>query len=177
MRKVFVIVAVLSFSLAACNGAEEQIRTISESKPSVSSVIKEEPEEIPQKDFEGDYEEMGKGTFTIYTPSGSSENGEIPFLFINQEEMVLDSIGYEAFDFDGSHLTYIYVDGVEQDKTQLKDTSSSVYLSNSNEKGKIYDGNPLQEGIHDVEVVQFDNDKPDGEVIFYRKLQYEIKAE
>lgn len=147
---------VLAFVFAACgdNG---------NTKESKSKETKTEEKKV-EKDFKGDYEDMGAGSIFISTPNGISENGNIPVLFYD-EDMLLMQIELAANDFDGSKLSYVYVDGMEKDKFQFGGTRITINL----EKGD------LKVGTHKVEVVQYDTDKPDGNVVTYKVAQYEIK--
>ncbi|HCA28244.1 MAG TPA: hypothetical protein DEP23_00975, partial [Ruminococcaceae bacterium] len=113
---------------------------------------------------DGDYKEIGKGKLSISTPSGTSENGNIPILYANKND--IDSIGISVRSFDGSKLSYVYVDKKLNTKDQYADTDTSIYLS----------GNALSVGTHKVEVVQYDTNKPGGKITTYKSASYEIKA-
>lgn len=149
---------VATLGLAACGSdaptpAEEQTTTTQE--PAAQ-----------EKDFDGSqYSDMGAGTMYLTTPAGTSENGNIPFLLI-QEDTILDSVGLEAWDFDGSKISYVYFDGMLDRKDQLADTQTFVELTEDR----------LAAGIHTVEVVQYDNDEEGGTVVTYKVAQFEIKV-
>lgn len=117
-----------------------------------------------EKDFEGEYSDMGAGEIVISTPSGTSEDGNVPVLFTGEDDILID-IGLDTYELDGSRLSYIYVDGMEKDKKQLGDAQTSIELKK----------NDLKPGKHKVEVVQYDNDKPDGNVVTYKVAYYEAK--
>ena len=153
---VLMLALVLVFVFAACgdNG---------NTNGSKSKETKTEEKKV-EKDFKGDYEDMGAGSIFISTPNGTSENGNIPVLFYD-DDMLLMQIELAANDFDGSKLSYVYVDGMEKDKFQFGGTRITINL----EKGD------LKVGTHKVEVVQYDTDKPDGNVVTYKAAQYEIK--
>lgn len=142
MKKAFTLLIILSmiFALCACG-----------SKP--------KERDLP----EGNYAEVGEGTVYISTPGGTSEDGNIPVVYT--EKVILMQIGLNAFNFNGSALSFIYVDGVLLDKQQLANTQTSITLGS--QEGA--------EGIHTVEVVQYDNDDPSSKMIAYRSMQYEIK--
>lgn len=153
---VLMLALVLVFVFAACgdNG---------NTNGSKSKETKTEEKKV-EKYFKGDYEDMGAGSIFISTPNGTSENGNIPVLFYD-DDMLLMQIELAANDFDGSKLSYVYVDGMEKDKFQFGGTRITINL----EKGD------LKVGTHKVEVVQYDTDKPDGNVVTYKVAQYEIK--
>ncbi|KGF09675.1 hypothetical protein HMPREF1635_01945 [Clostridiales bacterium S5-A14a] len=158
MKKLSVVMLalVLAFVFVACgdNG------NTNESK---SKETKSEEKKV-EKDFKGDYEDMGNGTIMLSTPSGTSEDGNVPFLFVEKDDQLIQ-IGLDTSDFDGSKLSYVYVDGMEKDKDQFGDAQSTIDLEK----------NDLKVGKHKVEVVQYDTDKPDGNVVTYKVAQYEIK--
>lgn len=116
------------------------------------------------QDFSGDYEDMGDGTMYIACASGTSEDGNVPVLFEASDTM-LDQIGIDSTDMDGSHLSYIYIDGKETAKEQLAESQISLDLQ----------GDAIKAGTHKVEVVQYDNDDPSGTVITYKTASYEVK--
>ena len=116
-------------------------------------------------DFDGSsYAEMGQGTFSIVTQSGSSLEGSIPSIFV-QSTTAFTQIGYDCTGADGSHLTYIYIDGMSNQSAQLSEAQGTLSLT----------GNLLTKGIHKVEFVQYDTDSTDGNVIMYKSSAYEVK--
>lgn len=166
MKRIIAIgmAASMVFAFAACGSQTAAPEPQKESSVAEVETTAEAPAQ--SLDFDGSgYSEMGAGDFAIQTPSGSSEDGNIPFIFANADTY-MDSFGYTGFDVDGSHLTFIYVDGMEQAREQIADYQSIVDLA----------GDLLKEGIHKVEFVQFDTDDPSGNVIMYKTASYEIKA-
>ena len=124
-----------------------------------------EPETLPPRDFPaGDYTEMGDGVVNVLTPSGSSENGNIPVLYLEPNTMMVQ-IGLEAWDFNGGALSFVYIDGMLVEKVQLANTQKALSL----------EGSSLSVGVHEVEVVQYSKDDPAGEIITYKTMAYEIK--
>lgn len=119
----------------------------------------------PLRDLpEGDYTEIGEGVVNVLTPSGSSENDNVPVLYLEPNTMLVQ-VGIEAWDFNGGALSYIYIDGMLIAKEQLANTQTSLSL----------EGTHLGSGVHQVEVVQFANDDPSGEMITYKTMSYEVK--
>jgi len=107
---------------------------------------------------------MGSGTFFISTPSGTSQDGNVP-VFLKDAGTLMTEVGYSSREMDGTHLTYFYIDGMENDKDQISDTDGSL----------IVNGDMLSEGTHTVEAVQYDTDEPTGNVITYKSATYEVK--
>ena len=134
-------------------------------KTSDDAILNIEPSEPVETIPEGTYSDMGAGTIYITTPGGTSENGEIPVLYVSVDEF-FTQVGLNTSDFDGSKLSYIYLDGELSLKEQLSDSQLSIDLSSTSQ---------LSEGIHKVEILQFDNDDPTGNVITYKTASFENK--
>lgn len=161
--------AMIVASITACGGKTTETQApATEAAQSVAVSEAQETEAATEAaagvDFSGDYEDMGDGTMYIACASGTSEDGNVPVLF-EAADTVLDQIGLDSMDMDGSHLSYIYIDGKETAKEQLAESQISLDLQ----------GDALKEGTHKVEVVQYDNDDPSGTVITYKTASYEVK--
>lgn len=153
MKKLLVVMLalVVGFTFVACGDK-------------ASTKEEKSKEKKIEKDFEGEYSDMGAGEIMISTPSGTSEDGSVPVLFTDEDDLLID-IGLDTSELDGGRLSYIYVDGMEKDKDQLGDAQTSIELKK----------NDLKPGKHKVELVQYDNDKPDGNVVTYKVAYYEAK--
>jgi hypothetical protein len=168
------IILLLTFSLVSCksefslneNKVSNQPKNISSLSSETASTKNNSASESndAEKLSEGNYEETGKGAICIATPSGTSENGNIPVLFASSNEELVQ-IGISFRDFDGSKLSYIYIDKILNSKEQYADADATLSLSGKN----------LAIGKHEVDVVQFDTDKPDGNIVTYKSTFYEVK--
>ena len=134
-------------------------------KTADEAVLNVEPSEPAEMIPEGTYEEMGAGTMSLSTPGGTSDNGNVPVLYVSGDEF-FTQVGLNAFEFDGSRLSYIYLDGELTSKEQLADTQMSIDLSSDSQ---------LSEGVHKVEILQFDTDDTTGNVNTYKTASFEIK--
>ena len=157
MKKIFYafLIFAISVCFVAC-GSED------------TSTSKNSEEATVERDLpEGDYSDMGDGMMYISTESGTSENGNVPIIYLDPEEEVwVLQIGMYTEGFNGSLISYINVDGVEISKEQLGDAQISIDL----EKDQ------LTEGKHKVEVVQYtDNDKS-KDMVTYKSAEYEVKS-
>ena len=152
---------IMALGLTACGGSEDP----APAETNETNETQTEEPEAAEKDFSGDYTDTGAGTIEVVTPSGSSADGVTPFILI-QPDTLVDSIGLNAWEFDGAKISYIYVDGMLHSREQLADTQISLDLQ----------GDTLTEGEHSVEVVQYDNDDPSGNVVVYKSAAYEIKV-
>lgn len=164
-------------SVVACGGKEQSSSQTQENavvkdtdSPAEESTDTDEDngaagDESVKKDLpDGDYSEIGDGEFFISTSGGTSESGNVPVLFVRDESLI--QIGIDTASFDGSKLSYIYIDGMLSTKEQLGDSQCSLYLA----------GDSLTPGIHKVEVVQYDGDDPENEMVTYRSASYEVKS-
>ena len=167
--------------LSAGCGTKEQEEAIvqkSESVLSASSVVSEDSPVVEdlvstsvltisnyvEIEFDGaGFEEMGAGTFDLENASGSTADGDEIKVFATKD-LILDQISYVSEEMDGSHLTYIYVDGMLNTKRQIGTGSGTFDLKDSF----------LAEGEHKVEAVQYDNDQADGRVITYKRKNYTV---
>ncbi len=120
----------------------------------------EEERDLP----EGEYEEMGDGSVYISTPGGTSEDDNVPVMYIASNTMIYQ-IGINAWDFNGSSLSFVYIDGMLFDKTQMSNTQSTLTLTSDQ----------LTEGFHNIEVVQYVDDCTENDMITYRNMKYEIR--
>ena len=112
---------------------------------------------------DGNYSDMGDGTMYLSTVGGTTENDNVPVLF-ETSDTVLETIEIDTTGFDGSKLSYIYIDGMLNTKEQLGDSQSSISLEKD----------ALAKGTHKVEVVQYDTNEPDGTMVTYKTASYEI---
>ena len=108
-------------------------------------------------------EDIGKGRMYLVNESGSTETLDSITIYA-AEDLILTQIELDAWDFDGSKLSYIYVDDVLQEKEQLGDTQMTFTLTDD----------LLKPGTHTVRVFQFDNNEPTGKTITRKTAKYTI---
>ena len=152
-----VLVGVLALGMIGCsNSKEENKANENTTKEEVSS-----KKDIPS----GLDKEIGNGSVVLSTTGGTTENGNTPIVFVGQDTL-LEQIGLSAENFDGSKLSYVYIDGMLNTKEQLGEmTQTTITLQD----------NSLKEGKHKVEVVQYDNDEQTGNPVTYKVATYEVK--
>lgn len=152
-----VLVGVLALGMIGCsNSKEENKANENTTKEEVSS-----KKDIPS----GLDKEVGNGSVVLSTTGGTTENGNTPVVFVGQDTL-LEQIGLSAENFDGSKLSYVYIDGMINTKEQLGEmTQTTITLQD----------NSLKEGKHKVEVVQYDNDEQTGNPVTYKVATYEVK--
>lgn len=139
---------------------------ISSSDSSDWAENKETTPDISGRDLpEGNYEDAGDGTMYISTPGGTSEDGSVPVIYASKDD-IFKQIDVNTRDFDGSLLSYVYVDGTLITKDQLAFTQITIELVDS----------ALSVGVHKVEVVQYTNNDSNGEIVTYKSASYEIQS-
>lgn len=109
--------------------------------------------------------EIGSGEFVITTPTINSEN-DVPVIFVD-ELKGLAQLDFQSEGFDGSRCSYIYIDGKLNTIEQLGEMNLDTLT---------IDEEQLSNGIHKVEVVQFDNNKSNGTPVTYKVCNYEVRA-
>lgn len=108
-------------------------------------------------------EDIGEARMYLINESGSTETLDAITIYA-AEDLLLTQIELDAWDFDGSRLSYIYVDDALQEKEQLGDTQMTFTLT----------GDLLKPGTHTVRVFQFDNNDPSGKTITRKTAKYTI---
>ncbi|EPY2275086.1 hypothetical protein ACXAUS_004016 [Clostridium sporogenes] len=155
MKKILsiLIIGILSIGLAACGSTQKS------NKESKKNNNQEQQESIKMPD-----KEMGKGNIQISTVGGTSEGGKIPVVLVSKGDKIVQ-ITLNSEKFDGSKLSYIFIDGEEKAQDHLSKSEIVVNLEENN----------LKAGKHKLEVVQFDTNKKDGKIITYKTVSYECK--
>lgn len=157
---VTALAAVLAFTLAGCgNSAASSASSPSSAAASSVSASPASSAAAVEK-FDGSaFEDTGAGTMFLYTPGGTSENGNVPQVAI-KKGTTLTQIDINYRDGDGSVCT-VYVDGIENTKMNASQFIQSTFT---------LQGSDLDDGVHTVEMVAMDGDTP----TIYKKAQYEI---
>ena len=155
--------AILSMSLMGCSNKTNSTSKEDSSKKETTT----KQETVAKKDIpEGLSVELGNGTIVLSTEGGTSKDGNVPVLFADKD-LMMSQIGLDAETFDGSKLSYIYVDWMLNAKEQLGEMTQITLT---------LEKDALKEGTHKVEVVQYENDDSKGKAITYKTASYEIKA-
>lgn len=172
MKKVWPIMlcTLLCTSFAGCAKSDTALKVSSAlaSSHSVSAASQKQDSSgaAAKKDLpENKYKDFGNGSFSISTPSGTSENGNVPIVYYEKDDGGNYGIGFSARDFDGSKLSYEYIDGYLIGKEQIANEDSSIYAGANN----------LESGKHKVEIVQYDTNEPTGKMVMYKSAFYEVK--
>lgn len=161
-KKLFTtcLAATLALTLVACSGNKNG-NNKEETKPANTAVTeKEEAKTAPVEETE-----VGQGTFYLENESGTTENGD-PIVIYDGGDTQLLQIGLNTDDFDGSKLTYVYIDGELVTKEQYGDSQSTLDLESKH----------LKEGTHQVVLKQYENDDEKTDPVTVKFASYEVKA-
>ncbi|TCP24915.1 hypothetical protein EV207_12218 [Scopulibacillus darangshiensis] len=115
--------------------------------------------------FPSDTTAKGNGKVVIETPAGSSENGNVPVLFVDKNTSFTQT-DIDLSNFEGDKQTYIYVNKKFVQAEQVgEETATTLDL----------EGDLLKPGIYTVTAVQFKDNDPTKEVIGLASTKFEIK--
>ncbi|MDR0298497.1 MAG: hypothetical protein LBI13_00160 [Streptococcaceae bacterium] len=162
MKKLalFGVTTLAIFSLVACSSSNTSTSSSSKVSSSSSSITK--------VDKFANQAQVGEAKFNIQNASGNTANGE-KIVILDSLDTSLLQIGYSAEGFDGTKLTYIYVDGIKSDKQQWGENLSQGSVTLYSDKGN------LKIGTHKIEVVQYDTDKESGTITAFNSQEYTVK--
>lgn len=107
----------------------------------------------------GNYSDTGSGSISL-----SNQDGGAPTITGNPNSTV--DIILKTENFDTTHTSYIYIDGILAATAQLE-----------SEQGLRLQGHYLTTGTHKVEVIQYNNNNPSGSIITYKSASYQVKAQ
>lgn len=148
--------------LVGCGSSEDK-----QDKTAADPVPAKQEEKEKTVDPPSDGSDFGNGKFYLENESGSTKDIERVIIFADDSVEKMLQLGYKAEDFNGKHLTFIYVDSELRHKEQLGDYTVSSIVLNKQSDFKV--------GVHQVVVKQFDNDKEDGNLILRKTVEYEVK--
>lgn len=151
MKKILVL-GLCSLVLVGCGSTETEEVTTEEATTEQEVVTVTLPTE-----------EIGDGNFYIVNESGSSESGDVVAFY--DADLMNPYLGFEAWEMDGSHKTFIYFDGELVAEEQLSDSQGGFDIP----------AESYAVGTHTVTAIQYDDDTEDGTPTFVRNVNFEIK--
>ncbi|WP_242221682.1 hypothetical protein [Bacillus cereus group sp. BfR-BA-01380] len=108
---------------------------------------------------------VGEGKVKVITPDGTSENGNVPVVFI-KKDTIIQQVEIELANFQGDKQTFVYVDKRFEETHQANElTQTTIALKKET----------LQPGIHTVTVIQYENNDSNGKVINFAEAKFENK--
>lgn len=166
-RFIIGISLVLILGIIGCGRNTQNATDVNDTDVEKQTEIEEDPDFQSKFKFPEGQSQVGEGIIYVSTPDGTSENNNIPEVMVDKDTTVTQ-IGLNAENFDGSKISYVYINEKFVEKIQLGEmTQTTLELQ----------GEFLNPGIYTVSVVQFDNDDPEtGKVTQFAETQYEIKG-
>ncbi len=108
---------------------------------------------------------MGEGEVKVITPDGTSENGNVPTVFVKKDTLI-QQVEVELTNFQSDKETFVFVDDIFADKYQVTSvTQTTVALKQTT----------LETGHHTVTAVQFENNDPKGNVVSFKQANFETR--
>ncbi|MEH7463396.1 hypothetical protein V7166_15305 [Bacillus thuringiensis] len=158
--KKFIITGLSVMLLAGCGVTEEKnVKEETQQEQTVNA-----QQEIKYSFPEG-VTSVGEGKVKVVTPDGTSENGNVPVVFIKKDTLI-QQVEVELENFQEDKDIFVYVDKQFEDKHQVKKLAQTT-VSLKEET--------LQPGIHTVTAIQYENNDPNGKVINFVQAQFENK--
>lgn len=156
-KKLLSLLFASALVLSACgddSGTEERTETEQPSEEAETS--EETANSLPA-------EEIGEGEFYIVNGSGSSEDTDVVEFY--DEELLTPFLGIEGWGMDGSHKTFIYINGDLVAEEQLSDSQGQIDIPQEH----------YNVGTHTVTAIQYEDNTEDSEPIFVRNVDFEIQ--
>lgn len=163
MKKLIYVIA-LSILLAACG--KDEAEPITQESQNDETQTEETLEEVESEyPFPTDSTPIGNAKITVSTPAGDSTNGNVPVLFVSEDDLLVQ-IGIDYENFDGSLETFVYINEIYYGSEQVGElTQTSLDLSENN----------LKPGDYTVTAVQFTENDPTKEPINLTQAQFKIE--
>jgi len=168
MKKLIIgIILVFTLGLIGCGRNIQETPDVNDNDIKKQTEIEEDPDFESEFKFPEVQSKVGDGTIYVSTPAGTSENNNVPVVMLDKDTSITQ-IGLNAENFDGSKVSYVYINKKFVAKMQLGEmTQTTLDL----------EGDLLNPGTYTVSAVQFDNDDPNtGKVIQFAETQYEVEG-
>ena len=172
MKKISTMVLV-ALLLTACgeteiNKATSEVKEVEEPTEVATETEVEPVEEAAQVSeypFPANTQPIGDATIVISTPGGTSADGNVPVLFVQEGDSAIQ-IGINYDYFDGSVETYVYINEMFSTKEQVGERSQgSLTLSEDN----------LLPGDYTVTAVQYTDNDPAKEPTTFTQASFKIE--
>jgi hypothetical protein len=158
--KKFIITGLSVLLLVGCGAPQEKEDAQSKQEEQVVNASDENMVVFPEGAIS-----IGEGKVKVITPDGTSENGNIPTVFIKKDTLI-QQVELELSNFQSDKETFIFVDQMYTDKHQVTSTTqTTVQLKEKT----------LETGSHTITAVQYENNDPKGKVINFNQATFETK--
>lgn len=156
--KKFIITGLSVLLLVGCGAPQEKEDAQSKQEEQVVNASDENMVVFPEGAMS-----IGEGKVKVITPDGTSENGNIPTVFIKKDTLI-QQVELELSNFQSDKETFIFVDQMYTDKHQVTSTTqTTVQLKEKT----------LETGSHTITAVQYENNDPKGKVISFNQATFE----
>ncbi|PGR80796.1 hypothetical protein COC43_06015 [Bacillus thuringiensis] len=158
--KKFIITGLSVLLLVGCGAPQEKEDAQSKQEEQVVNASDENMVVFPEGAMS-----IGEGKVKVITPDGTSENGNIPTVFIKKDTLI-QQVELELSNFRSDKETFIFVDQMYTDRHQVTSTTqTTVQLKEKT----------LETGSHTITAVQYENNDPKGKVISFNQATFETK--
>ncbi|MFQ6339795.1 hypothetical protein ACLNAL_25000 [Bacillus sp. AF62] len=158
--KKFIITGLSVLLLVGCGAPQEKENAQSKQEEQVVNASDENMVVFPEGAMS-----IGEGKVKVITPDGTSENGNIPTVFIKKDTLI-QQVELELSNFQSDKETFIFVDQMYTDRHQVTSTTqTTVQLKEKT----------LETGSHTITAVQYENNDPKGKVISFNQATFETK--
>ncbi|MFE6704775.1 hypothetical protein ACFVEL_07215 [Bacillus thuringiensis] len=158
--KKFIITGLSVLLLVGCGAPQEKEDAQSKQEEQVVNASDENMVVFPEGAMS-----IGEGKVKVITPDGTSENGNIPTVFIKKDTLI-QQVELELSNFQSDIETFIFVDQMYTDRHQVTSTTqTTVQLKEKT----------LETGSHTITAVQYENNDPKGKVISFNQATFETK--
>ncbi|MBC6972919.1 hypothetical protein H9I32_11160 [Bacillus sp. Xin] len=158
--KKFIIAGLSALLLVGCGVSNEK----EEAQPIKEEQIVNASDESVTSFPEGAMP-IGEGKVKVITPDGTSEDGNIPTVFVKKDALI-QQVELELTNFQNDKETFVFVDNIFEDKHHVTSiTQTTVELKQKT----------LEAGYHTVTAAQFENNDPSGKVINFVQAKFENK--
>ncbi|MFT4138675.1 MAG: hypothetical protein QM671_06690 [Bacillus sp. (in: firmicutes)] len=158
--KKFIITGLSVLLLVGCGAPQEKEDAQSKQEEQVVNASDENMVVFPEGAMS-----IGEGKVKVITADGTSENGNIPTVFIKKDTLI-QQVELELSNFQSDKETFIFVDQMYTDRHQVTSTTqTTVQLKEKT----------LETGSHTITAVQYENNDPKGKVISFNQATFETK--
>ncbi|MCI0767649.1 hypothetical protein [Bacillus sp. TL12] len=158
--KKFIIAGLSALLLVGCGVSNEKEEAQSIKEEQVVNASDESVTSFPEGTMP-----IGEGKVKVITPDGTSEDGNIPTVFVKKDALI-QQVELELTNFQKDKETFVFVDNIFEDKHHVTSiTQTTVELKQKT----------LEAGYHTVTAVQFENNDPSGKVINFVQAKFENK--
>ncbi|PEV11775.1 hypothetical protein CN417_07380 [Bacillus thuringiensis] len=158
--KKFIITGLSVLLLVGCGAPQEKEDAQSKQEEQVVNASDENMVVFPEGAMS-----IGEGKVKVITPVGTSENGNIPTVFIKKDTLI-QQVELELSNFQSDKETFIFVDQMYTDRHQVTSTTqTTVQLKEKT----------LETGSHTITAVQYENNDPKGKVISFNQATFKTK--